>query len=77
MSYEAYDILQWISTLGMMGSSLYRSWNLGYQTESYLISTISQVPLTYDSIHKKDKKLILLNSFYLINCLIAAYRWSK
>jgi hypothetical protein len=66
----------WISTICMMGSSFFRSWNLGFQYESYIISTFAQITLTLDSFVKNDMRHYVLNCFYLINGLVAIYRWS-
>ena len=73
-----YNIALWATTLMMMGGSLFRSWNLGYQYQSYLVTGMCQVPLTYDAfVVKKDRKMMLLNMFYLVNSIIAVYRWKK
>ena len=75
---RAYDITLWVTTLAMMGGSMFRSWNLGYQYQSYAVTAVCQIPLTYDAVVvKKDRKMMMLNLFYLVNSFIAVYRWSK
>ena len=68
----------WVTTLTMMTGSLFRSWNLGYQFQSYVVTALCQIPLIYDAIAiKKDRKMMLLNLFYFVSSFIAVYRWSK
>lgn len=72
---KTYDVLMWLVTFVMIGTSIFRSWNLGYQHQTYLISGLCQIPMSYEAYHKKDRKLMMLNGFYLINSIIAVYRW--
>lgn len=73
-----YDSALWISTMVIMITSLFRSWNMGYQRESYMLTCTAQLPITYDAILvKSDGKMALLNGFYLFNCIVAIFRWKN
>lgn len=70
--------IEWImliNTLVLIIASTFRSWNLGFTKESYLVSGICQIPLVIESIRSKNLNRIVLNIFYLCNSIIAVTRW--
>lgn len=68
--------VEWASTLIIMLLSIIRSWNIGYQRETYLLGIFLQLPLIYNGIRLNDTRLILMNTFYFVNGIIAVYCWS-
>lgn len=69
-------LVEWFSTIMLMALSIVRSWNLGYQRESYAASVLFQLPLVYNGIRMNDIRSTMMNTFYTVNGLIAIYRWS-
>jgi hypothetical protein len=73
---ENKSILLWINTLLLIIASTSRSWNMGYNKLSYALSGMCQIPIIIMAFFKKDKRSMFLNMFYLMNSMIAIYRWS-
>lgn len=73
---DIVPFIEWISVIILMLVSLCRSWNIGYQKESYMISTIFQTVLVLKAIRVRDYQLLMMNIFYTVNGCIAVYRWS-
>ena len=67
--------LLWLSSFFAIVASTFRSFNLGYQRESYLLTALTQIPIIYREVKLKSKEMILLNLFYLFGALIGVYRW--
>ena len=70
-----FGALLWTVSIFMMISSSFRSWNIGYQKETYILSTLCQLPILYNAWSKNDRRVMMTNCFYFANGLFAIYRW--
>ena len=65
----------WLPSLLAVVASTFRSFNWGYQRESYVLSALAQIPFIYREIQLRSISMVMLNTFYLIGALIGVYRW--
>lgn len=75
VSSGSKKILVWIATVISIGASTWRSFALGYQSQSYVVTALCQTMLIWNAVETKESRLMLLNVFYLLSSAFAAYRW--
>ena len=67
----------WLGTFISIITSIVRALNIGYQKEMYILSSLSCLPLIYNSYQMNSNQLIILNVFYLIIALMGVYKWTN
>ncbi len=63
----------WVATWLSITTTVLRSLNMGYIPQLYLGSAASYAIMCY---FERDRRLLLLNGFYLVTALVAVVRWS-
>ena len=66
--------IEWLASIIAIATSTFRSFNLGYQRESYIISIFSCIVFI---IYSEKQSQTILNSFYILTSLIGAWRWNN
>lgn len=69
------DTLLWISVIISIITSIIRALNIGFQKETYILSSLAHVPILYDLWYTGSNQAIVLNLFYLLIGLMGVYRW--
>ena len=68
------SLIEWIASFIAVGSSTFRSFNFGYQRESYIISIFSYIVFIF---YAEKQSQIIMNIFYILTALVGAWRWSS
>lgn len=63
----------WISAIGLILTNIFRAMNCGYRRESYFMSFIFLIPITFSSIYYFSPQT-LLNVFHILISLLGYYR---
>ena len=64
--------IEWLASFIAVTTSTFRSFNLGYQSESYILSIFTYIVFMICA-EKKTQKV--LNTFYILTALIGVYRY--
>ena len=70
-------IILWICVAFSIFTTTIRALNIGFQKETYILSSLTYIPLIYDAWLSNSNQNFVLNGFYLLISLLAVYRWSK
>ena len=63
--------IEWVVSFIAITTSTFRSFNLGYQGESYILSILTYIVFM---IYAEKKSQKILNLFYIFTAIIGAYR---
>ena len=71
------NVLDWGGfVIGVM-ASVWRSFNMGYVKETYVLSSVSHVPIIYNSYINNNSNVMIRNIFYTLTSIVGYIRWAK
>ncbi len=62
--------------IGVM-ASVWRSFNMGYVKETYILSSFSHLPIIYNSYVNYNLNVMVRNIFYTLTSIIGYIRWAR
>lgn len=86
ISYMVYNLdiinnidnntVDWFGFAIGVSASVWRSFNMGYVKETYILSSISHLPIIYNSYISDNWNVAIRNIFYTITSVVGYVRWA-
>lgn len=71
------NTLDWCGFVIGVSASVWRSFNMGYVKETYILSSISHLPIIYNSYLNNNLNVVIRNMFYTLTSIVGYIRWLK
>ena len=69
--------LDWGGFVIGVSASVWRSFNMGYVKQTYILSSISHLPIIYNGYLNNNLNVMIRNMFYTLTSIIGYIRWLK